>query len=253
MLRIEHLSKSFGGVHALEDVSIEAPFGHVTGLIGPNGSGKSTLFDTATGVVPLDRGQVEFDGKLIKTPRLDILARRGVVRTFQVPRVAAGMTVLENLMLAPASGIRESYVELLAPWAVRRLRQDRSRRLAAAQETAATLGLQKVRNDLAGSLSGGQLKLLTLGVVLMLRPRMLLLDEPLAGVNERVIKVIVGLLRRQCAEGTGVVIIEHNMSVMWEACSTIYALSQGRIIAHGSPQEVRRDPLVGSAYLGRGA
>jgi neutral amino acid transport system ATP-binding protein len=253
MLRIEHLSKSFGGVHALDDVSIEAPFGHVTGLIGPNGSGKSTLFDTATGVVPLDRGHVEFDGQLIKTPRLDILARRGVLRTFQVPRVAVGITVLENLLLAPASGSRESYIELLAPWAVRRLRQDRSRRLAAAQETAATLGLRKVRNDLAGSLSGGQLKLLTLGVVLMLRPRMLLLDEPLAGVNERVIEVIIGLLRRQCAEGTGVVIIEHNMSVMWEACSTIYALSQGRIIAHGSPQEVRRDPLVGSAYLGRGA
>jgi ABC-type branched-subunit amino acid transport system ATPase component len=253
MLRIEHLSKSFGGLQALEDVSIEAPLGHVTGLIGPNGSGKSTLFDTATGVVPMDHGHIEFDGKPVKTPRLDIMARRGVLRTFQVPRVAAGLTVLEHLMLAPTSGSSESYLELLAPWAVRRLREDRSRRLEAAQEMAATLGLRKVRNDLAGSLSGGQLKLLTLGVVLMVRPRMLLLDEPLAGVNERVIEVIVQLLRRQCAEGTGILLIEHNMSVMWEACSTIYAMSQGRIIAHGHPQEVRRDPLVGSAYLGRGA
>jgi ABC-type branched-subunit amino acid transport system ATPase component len=251
LLQADGLVKRFGGLFALNDVSIEASRGEVTGLIGPNGSGKSTLFDVMTGVVRKDGGRVWFGGQALDGANLHRCAQRGLVRTFQVPRVARSLTVLQHLMMARPRGEGEAVARLTSPVAARRVRADERDRLEGAEAVAETLGLAGVRNDLASSLSGGQLKLLTLGVALMTRPRMLLLDEPVAGVNPRMIEVVIGLLRDACTQGVGVVLIEHNMSVMWEICSNVYALDAGRVIAHDEPQALQHDPLVIDAYLGR--
>lgn len=251
ILRTYGLAKSFGGVRALDDVSISVRIGGITGIIGPNGSGKSTLFDVITGIVRCDSGRLWFDGKYTAKPVLEECARSGLVRTFQVPRVAASMTVLEHFMMAPPHGPGESPLQLFAPWRYRRLAADERRRLAAAMSMTETLGLQAVGNQRASSLSGGQLKLLSIGVALMMKPRLLLLDEPVAGVNASMIEVVMRLLRKACAEGVSVLVIEHNMSVMWELCEKVYALHAGRVIAEGSAAEMQTNRLVIDAYLGR--
>jgi len=253
LLSADGLMKHFGGLSALKDVSIEARGGEVTGLIGPNGSGKSTLFDVITGVVRKDGGRVAFGGLPLERASLYRCVRRGLVRTFQVPRVARSLTVLQHLMMAPPRAEGESLLRLTSPLTARRVKADERDRLEEAGALAETLGLARVRNDPANSLSGGQLKLLTLGVALMSRPRMLLLDEPVAGVNPRMIEVAMRLLREACSQGVGVVLIEHNMSVMWEICSNVYALDGGRVIAHDAPHVLQHDPMVIDAYLGRSA
>lgn len=251
MFRGEGLAKRFGGLLALDDVSIRAPGGEVTGLIGPNGSGKSTLFDVVTGVVKKDSGRVWFDGKPLKDISLERCAGRGLVRTFQVPRFARSLTVLEHLMMAPPNAHGESIARLLSPLHAKRIKRDENERLAGAEAMAETLELAHVRNDLASSLSGGQLKLLSIGIALMMAPRILLLDEPVAGVNARMVGVVISLLQDACSAGVGILLIEHNMSVMWEICSTVYALNGGRVIAHATPEDLQNDPLVIDAYLGR--
>jgi ABC-type branched-subunit amino acid transport system ATPase component len=250
-LRIENLTKRFGGVVALNEVSMSVPRGEITGLIGPNGSGKSTLFDVATGVVPRDSGHVWLDGAPLDDLPLDRIARRGLVRSFQVPRLAKRLTVLDHLMMAAPEGVGESFFRLVAPWSFRSVRRDEAERREAALEMLETLQLSRMRDHRAAALSGGQQKLLTLGVALMTRPSTLLLDEPVAGVNARIIDVIMDLLRKVRDEGVTILIIEHNMSVMWEICSTLYAMHLGRIIAHGVPAEMQRDVAVIDAYLGQ--
>jgi neutral amino acid transport system ATP-binding protein len=253
ILRTEALSKSFGGVSALAGVSIRVRAGGITGVIGPNGSGKSTLFDVITGIVRRDAGHVWFNGREMDKPSLEGCARRGLVRTFQVPRVAGSLTVLEHFMLAPSAGAGESLMQLMAAWRMRRMAADERIRLANAVAMSETLGLQAVKNSRASSLSGGQLKLLSVGVALMLKPRLLLLDEPVAGVNTSMIDVVMSLLRKACGEGTAVLIIEHNMSVMWELCESVYVMHDGRVIASGSAEEMQHNHLVIDAYLGRSA
>jgi ABC-type branched-subunit amino acid transport system ATPase component len=251
LLVVDRVVKRFAGLFALEDVSIRAPRGQVTGLIGPNGSGKSTLFDVVTGVVAKDAGEVWFDGDSIGQMPLWRCVRRGLARTFQVPRIARSLTVLQHLMLAPPRAEGESIARLVSPWHRRRIRGDEGARLERAMDMAETLKLGPLRNDLASSLSGGQLKLLSLGIALLTTPRMLLLDEPVAGVHPLMIEVVITQLQEACAQGVGIVLIEHNMSVMWEICSTVYALSDGRVIAHATPEQLQHDPLVIDAYLGR--
>ncbi len=251
ILRTDRLTKSFGGVSALDQVSISVRTGAITGIIGPNGSGKSTLFDVITGIVRRDAGHIWFDGREMDKPTLDKCARHGLVRTFQVPRVAASMTVLEHFMLAPPGAPGESLGQVVAPWRFRRIASDERARFAGATSMAQTLGLQDVANERASSLSGGQLKLLSVGVALMARPRLLLLDEPVAGVNASMIEVVMRLLRKACAEGVTVLVIEHNMSVMWELCEKVHVLHAGRVIAEGSAAEMQNNRLVIDAYLGR--
>jgi ABC-type branched-subunit amino acid transport system ATPase component len=253
ILRTDALSKSFGGVSALDRVSIRVRAGGITGIIGPNGSGKSTFFDVITGIVKRDAGHIWFNGREMDKPSLENCTRRGLVRTFQVPRVAASMTVLEHFMLAPPAGAGESLMQLMAAWRLRRIAADERNRLANARAMSETLGLQAVQNSRASSLSGGQLKLLSVGVALMLKPRLLLLDEPVAGVNTSMIEVVMSLLRKACGEGTTVLIIEHNMSVMWELCESVYVMHEGRVIASGSAEEMKHNHLVIDAYLGRSA
>jgi ABC-type branched-subunit amino acid transport system ATPase component len=251
VLAAEGIVKRFGQVTVLHDVSVQAGFGSITGLIGPNGSGKSTLFDVVTGIVSKDGGTVSLNGTSLDGLKPHELARRSVIRTFQVPRVARRMTVLENLMVVPPSGEGESVLRLFSPLHVRRVRRDERKRLDQARSMLAELGLERLADDYADVLSGGQLKLLSIGIALMGDPQTLLLDEPTAGVNPVLIERILALLAARCGAGKTTLVIEHNIPVISEICDTVFVLHAGRIIAAGVPDQVRNDERVIDAYLGR--
>jgi ABC-type branched-subunit amino acid transport system ATPase component len=242
--------KRFGEVTVLDGVSIEAPPGQVTGLIGPNGSGKSTLFDVITGVVPRDGGTVTLDGVELDGG-VATFARHGVVRTFQVPRVARRMTVLENLMVAAPAAEGERFLRLLSPLHAARVRRDERERRDRSLELLGELGLEHLAEEYAEVLSGGQLKLLSIGIALMMDPRALLLDEPTAGVNPVLIARILEILAARSAAGRTTLLIEHNLPAIAEVCATVHVLDAGRIIATGSPAEVQSDDRVLDAYIGR--
>lgn len=251
LLSVDRVDKRFGDLPVLRDVSLVAHPGQVTGLIGPNGSGKTTLFDVITGFVLKDDGQVLLDGLALDGVKSHELACRGLVRTFQIPRVARRMTLLENLMVAPARGEGESILRLFSPFHARRIRQDEQDRLGRAWELLAALGLERHANDFAEVLSGGQLKLLSIGIALMTDAQTLLLDEPTAGVNPILIGRILKVLATRRDEGRTTLIIEHNIQIISEVCDRVYVLDVGEIIASGSPGEVRNNERVISAYLGR--
>jgi ABC-type branched-subunit amino acid transport system ATPase component len=250
-LSVEQIIKRFGGVTVLNGISLLAAPGSVTGLIGPNGSGKSTLFDVVTGLVPKDGGRVLLDGVPVDGAAAHKLVSRGLVRTFQVPRLARRMTLLENLMVAPARGEGESLLRLFSPFHPRRIQRDERERLERASGLLNVLGLERHANDFAELLSGGQAKLLSIGIALMTDPDTLLLDEPTAGVNPVFIRRILEVLAARRSEGKTTLIIEHNISVISEICDGVYVLDAGEIIASGPPSDVHRDERVIRAYLGR--
>jgi ABC-type branched-subunit amino acid transport system ATPase component len=250
-LRVERITKRFGGVEALRDVTMQIrPGSGLTGIIGPNGSGKSTLFNVITGIMPKDAGAVYLDGRMLDTSRGDLVARQGIVRTFQIPKVARQMTVLENLLAGPMGQRGEHLTILFSPFAHARLRREEQSRLQAAALVMDLLGLGRMANEYAGTLSGGQLKLLSLGIALMNDSQVMLLDEPTAGVNPVLIDRITRTLKDLCAEGHTLACIEHNMQVIAGICEIVYVLDAGQVIARGSPDAVRRDPAVIAAYLG---
>ncbi len=251
LLSVDRIVKRFGSVTVLNGISLIAQPGTVTGLIGPNGSGKSTLFDVITGLVPKDGGHVLLDEVPVNGAAPHELACRGLVRTFQVPRVARHMTLLENLMVAPARGEGESILRLFSPLHTRRIRRDERERLERAWRLLKVLGLERHANDFAEVLSGGQVKLLSIGIALMTGPNTLLLDEPTAGVNPVLIQRILEVLAARRNEGRTTLIIEHNIPVISEICDRVYVLHAGEIIASGPPSEVHSDERVIRAYLGR--
>jgi branched-chain amino acid transport system ATP-binding protein len=252
LLTLEEVTKSFGGVRALQGLTAEVGWNSITGLIGPNGSGKSTLFNVISGFASPDSGRLAFDGKLIAGRRPDVIARMGVRRTFQVPRVARAMTVLENLMLAVEEQPSSSLPRLFSPFHLRSLRREGRAARARATEMAELLGLAHHADMAAGTLSGGQLKLLSIGVSLMGKPRLLLLDEPMAGVNkvlvDRMSEVLMTCHRE---DGLTVILIEHNLGVVEALCTRVLVLDSGELIADGPAAAVKRDPAVRAAYLGR--
>lgn len=251
MLTVNDVVKRFGGIVALDGASMTAVAGAVTGLIGPNGSGKSTLFDVITGFVERDSGEVTLDGVPLNATTPEIIVSQGIGRTFQVPRVARRMTVLENLMVVPAEGQGESVLRLFSPWHARRVRDDEAGRLRAAQSMAERLGLGAMLNEYAGTLSGGQLKLLSTAKVLMMDPPVLLLDEPCAGVNPALIGHLLDFLSARRDEGLTTVVIEHDMDVIAMACDTVHVMHSGKIIVSGTPDAVREHETVVDIYLGR--
>jgi branched-chain amino acid transport system ATP-binding protein len=250
LLRAEEVRKAFGGLQALQGVSLSVREGGVVGLIGPNGSGKSTLFDIITGFQRCDAGAIIYCGERIEDLSPDRVARRGLMRTFQLSEGGQRMTTIENLLAAAPDQEEHRLVRTVLRLAAagRRGREILDR----ARDVIRLLGLGHVADEYLGNLSGGQRKLVDVGRMFMARPRLALLDEPTAGVNPRLIDVIVEALRRMNQdEGITLLIVEHNMRVVQEFCDHVYVLDAGRLICSGTPEQVRADARVLDSYLGR--
>ena len=239
LLTVAHLTKRFGGVTAVDDCGFAVEEGTITGLIGPNGSGKTTVFNLVTGYLAADAGTVTFDGRTVRRPDPARMYRRGLCRTFQQARVFAGLTALENLVVAAGRARRALFTPRFGGGDT-----DRARGLLA------EFGLSAVADSPAGELSYGQRKLLEFAAVLMSRPKLVLLDEPSAGVNPVLVGTIERHIRDRHATGTTFLVVEHDMSLVMRLCDPVVVLDRGAPIAAGPPADVRADPAVLDAYLG---
>ncbi len=241
-LEIDNLSKNFFHLPALRSVSLSVERGDLLGLIGPNGSGKTTLFNCVTGVLRPSGGRVRFAGEDITSLGSDAVYHRGISRTFQLIQLFPEMTVVENLLMAA----QERKGTLLG----RLVRRDETEEMDRALRLVEYLGLSGVGASPAADLSYGQQKLLDLGMALMPDPQLILLDEPMAGVNPTMIKALVAYIADLNARGYTFVVIEHNMEVVMSLCRRLVVLSQGAKIAEGRPAEIHGDPAVMGAYFG---
>jgi ABC-type branched-subunit amino acid transport system ATPase component len=252
LLEVDGIAKSFGGVAAVDGASFGVQGGSITALIGPNGAGKTTVFNLASGFMKPERGTITFAGQRIDRVPGDRVARRGLVRVFQTARVLTRMTVLENMMLAATNQPGEI---LGAAWLMpRRVTRREAEVRAQAEQCLQLVRLSHLTREYAGNLSGGQRKLLELGRALMVEPRMILLDEPMAGVAP--------VLRDQLLEhieylrghrGVTVLVIEHDMEVVMTISDRIIVMDEGRVIAEGTAEEIQSNDRVIEAYLGRQA
>ena len=249
LLQATNLSKSFGGIRAVNQATIEVPQGSITGLIGPNGAGKTTLFNLLSNFIQPDSGTVLFDGEPIQNLRSHQIARKGMVRTFQVARVLSRMSVMENMLLAAQHQVGEKFwVAMFQPNRI--LAEERQLR-DRAQEILESVGLAHMAQNYAGSLSGGQRKLLEIARALMVQPKLILLDEPAAGVNPTLIKQICEHIVTWNRAGLTFLIIEHNMDVIMSLCNRVWVLAEGRNLADGTPTEIQNNKEVLEAYLGQ--
>ena len=249
LLEIHALTKSFDGVHALRGVDLSVRAGRITGLIGPNGAGKTTLFNCISGMVRPDSGSIHFAGQSIAGWRPDRITRAGLVRTFQIAHGFPRLSVLENLLLY---GPRQPGEQLLAavlrpPAARRRDAELYARAVAIAQR----LNLAGVLCNRAADISGGQKKLLEIGRALMAEPRLLLLDEPVAGVNPTLAREIAAHLRELAVEGITVLLIEHHMDTIAALCDPVVVMSEGIHLREGHFDDLANDTEVRAAYMGR--
>nr|WP_041431490.1 ABC transporter ATP-binding protein [Synechococcus sp. PCC 6312] len=249
LLTATDICKSFGGIKAVERASISVQAGSITGLIGPNGAGKTTLFNLLCNFLPLDSGRVIFDGEPINQLQPHQVALQGLLRTFQVARVLSRLSVMENMLLAaPHQSGEKLWNGWLQPHRIRQEEQDLQQR---GWEILDCVGLAAKAHDYAGCLSGGQRKLLELARVMMHRPRLVLLDEPAAGVNPTLIRQICEHIQAWNAAGVTFLIIEHNMDVIMSLCNNVWVLAEGKNLAAGPPREIQQHPDVLAAYLGQ--
>jgi len=242
IIEVEGVSKAFGGVVANHNVSMRVVGGGITGLIGPNGSGKTTLFNSIVGYHPIDSGSIRFEGHEISRLNVQTIARLGMLRTFQQTRVFAKMDCVQNMLISlphRESGWRDMFRRYPAALL------DRAERLLE------FVGLFAKRRLVAGSLSFGQQRLLEFAMALMNEPKVLLLDEPTAGINPTLINGLVDRLKRANREfGITLFVIEHNMRVIMNLADHIYCMSHGELLAEGPPQRIQNDQRVIDAYLG---
>lgn len=250
-LELRDISVRFGGFRAVDGVSLTIEPGSIVGIIGPNGAGKSTLFSMVTGFLQHGEGTVVLgDGNLSNQAPFN-RARQGMVRTFQVPREFAHLTVRENLMAASPGQSGENLIDLFFRPGKVRAEEEAIRHEV--EETIDFLKLRAVADVSAGRLSGGQKKLLELGRVLMTKPKLILLDEPFAGVNPVLIEELSGHIRALNRRGIGFVIIEHDLSALSRLVSILHVMDQGKLLASGPPAEVLARKSVREAYLGGSA
>ena len=249
ILKVENAVCAFGGLRAVDDCSFDVEAGTITGLIGPNGAGKSTMFNLITDMVQLQSGRIFFDGHRLDGIPPHSVARRGVARTFQIPGELGRMTVLENLALVPEGQLGEAmFTSLFAPMVVRRQEAEIREQARGVLEL---LELTHLEEELAANLSTGQKKLLEIGRALMASPKLVLLDEPAAGVNPTLMRNIAQTIRDLRDErGITWVIVEHDVPLIMEMCDQVIVMAEGRVIANGTPDAVRSDARVLEAYLG---
>lgn len=250
ILEIRNLSKSYGAVRAVNDVSMHINRGEIAGLIGPNGSGKSTFFDCSTGLAKPDSGTVILDGQDITGWSLNRIAREGrMLRSFQKTVTFKSLDVEENLIIA---GQMFSFPTLASTFGLGKLSRSRINGLRErARELIKMAGLWDVRHQQAGNLSGGQQKLIQFASMLMPEPKLILLDEPMAGINPKIIeRVVETILYANKSLGVSFLVIEHNIDVVTSICQRVIVLDQGAKLVEGTPHDIIQDQRVREAYLG---
>lgn len=240
LLEVRDVVKTYGGIVAVNQASFDVDPGSITALIGPNGAGKTSAFDTITGIVPPDSGVVRFDGDEITGLRPYAVTQRGIGRTFQITRELGDMTVLENMVV---STVPNSLRSLLGG---RMTNTERER----AMDLLSFVGIQKLAYEPAKRLSYGQRKLLEIAAVLMTDPRLILLDEPAAGVNPALLERILDRIRESNRSGTSFLIVEHNMDVVMQLSHSVIVMAHGSVLIQDTPERVRSDERVLDAYLG---
>jgi branched-chain amino acid transport system permease protein len=247
MITATEVHRHFEGMRAVDGVSLEVPRGQITGLIGPNGAGKSTFMAVVAGTLPATSGKVVFDGEDITRMPTYERARRGLVRTFQLPSEFARLTVLENLLVAAPGHRGDSLLgALLGP---RYWMADERRIVGEARALLRRFGMSAKESDYAGSMSGGQKRLIEIMRALMLHPRCLLLDEPMSGVHPRVVEEIRGYLQDLRRDGLTILMVEHELHLVEQLCDTVFVMAQGRLIGSGTMAELRRQREIVDAYL----
>ena len=242
IIQVRDVNKSFGGVIANRDISIDVEEGKITGLIGPNGSGKTTLFNSIVGYHPIDSGTILFENHEISKLRVQKIARLGVLRTFQQTRIYSKMNCVKNMLISAAHH-NTKLMDMFTQYP-----QELTER---AEKLLEFVGLYGKRFLISGDLSFGQQKLLEFAMALMNEPKVLLLDEPTAGINPTLINGLIDRLKRANHEfGITLFVIEHNMRVVMNLADSIYCLAHGEMLAHGTPDEIKQDQKVIDAYLG---
>jgi branched-chain amino acid transport system ATP-binding protein len=248
-LEVSGLSKRFGGVTAVDACSFQAPLGQVTGLIGPNGAGKSTAIDLISGFKLPDAGTVIFQGQRLEGLPPHRISRLGLVRTFQSPREWPALTVLENVVMARWDSGRERFFRSI--FRVGRAQRDTAtKELVEAREIIAELGLDSLRNERAGNLSGGQKRLVEFARIRMAQPKLVILDEPMGGVNPVMGERMAVAIESFIAAGTSVIVVEHNLPFIERVTQHVIVMAQGSVIAEGPFESLRSSQVVVDAYLG---
>jgi ABC-type branched-subunit amino acid transport system ATPase component len=241
-IQVNHVSKSYGGVVANHDISMSVREGGITGLIGPNGSGKTTLFNSIVGYHPIDSGEIIVENQDISKLQVQDIARLGLLRTFQQTRIFSEMNCVQNMLIALPHR-RARWSDMFSPYT-----NELNER---AEHLLEFVGLYSKRRLLAGNLSFGQQKLLEFAMALMNEPKVLLLDEPTAGINPTLINGLIDRLKRANTElGITLFVIEHNMRVIMNLAEHIYCLAHGELLTDGTPDEIQNDQRVIDAYLG---
>ncbi len=249
ILDVEDVVRTFGALRAVDGATFSVEQHSVTGLIGPNGAGKSTLFATIAGSLRPNSGRIVFAGNRIDRTSAYRVARAGVARTFQAARVLTRMSVLDNVLLASKDHPGERLTGVVLRARASRAHEQRAR--TRARELLALVGLDSLANAYAGTLSGGQRKLLDLARVLMLEPRLVLLDEPIAGVSPALrVELLEHILAVRRDRGIAFLIVEHDLDFVMQAADRVVVMNEGRVLTSGTPREVRANELVIDAYLG---